>query len=30
MGIERTEMLRMGLDDIRVLYENDVRLLEQS
>jgi phenylalanyl-tRNA synthetase alpha chain len=29
MGIERTQMLRMGLDDIRLLYENDVRFLEQ-
>jgi len=28
MGIERTLLLRIGLDDIRLLYENDVRLLE--
>jgi phenylalanyl-tRNA synthetase alpha chain len=29
MGIERTAMLRYGIDDIRVLYENDVRFLKQ-
>ncbi len=29
MGIERTLMLRIGLDDLRLLYENDIRLLEQ-
>lgn len=28
-GIERTLMLKTGIDDIRLLYENDVRLLEQ-
>lgn len=29
MGIERIAMLRYGLSDLRPLYENDVRLLEQ-
>jgi len=29
MGIERTQMLSIGLDDIRLFYENDVRMLEQ-
>ncbi len=29
MGIERIAMLRYGIDDIRVLYENDVRFLDQ-
>jgi len=29
MGIERIAMLRYGIDDIRILYENDVRFLEQ-
>jgi phenylalanyl-tRNA synthetase alpha chain len=29
MGIERAAMLRYGLDDLRSLFENDVRLLEQ-
>lgn len=29
MGIERTHMQRIGLDDIRLFYENDVRVLEQ-
>ncbi|GAB5466675.1 MAG: phenylalanine--tRNA ligase subunit alpha [Candidatus Kapaibacteriales bacterium] len=28
-GIERIAMLRTGLEDIRLLYENDVRILEQ-
>ncbi|MBC8143955.1 MAG: phenylalanine--tRNA ligase subunit alpha [bacterium] len=28
-GIERTLMLKTGIDDIRVLYDNDVRVLEQ-
>lgn len=28
-GIERIAMLRSGLEDIRLLYENDVRVLEQ-
>jgi phenylalanyl-tRNA synthetase alpha chain len=29
MGIERVTLLRTGIDDIRLLYENDVRILEQ-
>ena len=29
MGIERTAMLRYNIDDIRILYENDVRFLKQ-
>lgn len=29
MGIERTLMLKLDINDIRLLYENDVRLLEQ-
>jgi phenylalanyl-tRNA synthetase alpha chain len=28
-GIERVAMLRTGIDDIRLFYENDVRVLEQ-
>ncbi|MDA1028245.1 MAG: phenylalanine--tRNA ligase subunit alpha [Bacteroidetes bacterium] len=29
MGMERIAMLRFGIEDIRILYENDVRFLEQ-
>jgi len=29
MGIERITMLRFGLDDIRIFFENDVRFLKQ-
>jgi phenylalanyl-tRNA synthetase alpha chain len=29
MGIERTALLRYGIDDIRILFENDVRFLKQ-
>jgi len=29
MGIERTALLRYGIDDIRILYENDMRFLRQ-
>lgn len=29
MGVERIAMLRHGITDIRVLYENDLRFLEQ-
>ncbi len=29
MGVERPAMLRYNIDDIRILYENDVRFLEQ-
>jgi phenylalanyl-tRNA synthetase alpha chain len=28
-GIERVTLLRTGMDDIRLLYENDIRVLEQ-
>jgi phenylalanyl-tRNA synthetase alpha chain len=29
IGIERATMLRYGIDDIRLFYENDMRFLEQ-
>lgn len=29
MGVERVAMLRYGIDDIRLLFENDLRFLEQ-
>ena len=29
MGMERVAMLKYGVDDIRMFYENDVRFLEQ-
>ncbi|GIV61767.1 MAG: phenylalanine--tRNA ligase alpha subunit [Rhodothermaceae bacterium] len=29
MGVERIAMLRYGIKDIRILYENDIRFLEQ-
>ena len=29
MGIERVAMVRHGIDDIRIFYENDLRFLEQ-
>jgi phenylalanyl-tRNA synthetase alpha chain len=29
MGIERIAMLRYGIDDIRILFENDIRFLRQ-
>ena len=29
MGIERVAMIRYGIDDMRLLYENDVRFLSQ-
>jgi len=29
MGIERVAMVRYGIDDIRLFYENDLRFLEQ-
>lgn len=29
MGVDRIAMLRYGIDDIRTLYENDVRFLKQ-
>ena len=29
MGVERIAMLKYGIDDIRLLYENDTRFIEQ-
>jgi phenylalanyl-tRNA synthetase alpha chain len=29
MGLERVAMLKYGVDNIRLFYENDVRFLEQ-
>jgi len=29
MGVERIAMIRYAVDDIRLLYENDMRLLHQ-
>ena len=29
MGIDRIAMLRHGIDDIRLFYENDLRFLKQ-
>jgi phenylalanyl-tRNA synthetase alpha chain len=29
MGLERIAMLKYGVDDIRLFYENDLRFLEQ-
>ena len=29
MGIERITMLRYGINDLRVFFENDVRFLRQ-
>jgi phenylalanyl-tRNA synthetase alpha chain len=29
MGIERIALLKYGIDDIRILFENDVRFLRQ-
>ena len=29
MGVERVAMVLTGVDDIRLLYENDVRFLKQ-
>ena len=29
IGLERIVMFRFGLDDMRMLYENDMRFLEQ-
>ena len=29
MGVERLAMLRYGVDDLRIFYENDLRFLEQ-
>jgi phenylalanyl-tRNA synthetase alpha chain len=29
MGIERIAMLRFGVKDLRLFFENDIRFLEQ-
>jgi phenylalanyl-tRNA synthetase alpha chain len=29
MGVERIAMLKSGLDDIRLFFENDIRFLKQ-
>jgi phenylalanyl-tRNA synthetase alpha chain len=29
MGVERLAMLKYGIDDIRLLFENDLRFLRQ-
>ena len=29
MGVERIAMLKYGIDDIRLLYENDMRFIGQ-
>ncbi|MBQ3835421.1 MAG: phenylalanine--tRNA ligase subunit alpha, partial [Elusimicrobia bacterium] len=29
LGVERFAMLKYGIDDMRVLYENDLRVLRQ-
>ena len=29
MGVERVAMLRYGIDDIRLFFENDLRFLSQ-
>jgi phenylalanyl-tRNA synthetase alpha chain len=29
MGVERVAMLKYGIDDIRLFFENDMRFLEQ-
>ena len=29
MGVDRTTLLRYKIDDIRLLFENDVRMLSQ-
>ncbi len=29
MGIERIAMLKHGVPDLRLMYDNDIRLLEQ-
>jgi phenylalanyl-tRNA synthetase alpha chain len=29
LGIDRVAMIRYGIDDIRLFYENDLRFLEQ-
>jgi len=29
MGVERVALLKYGVEDIRLFYENDLRFLEQ-
>jgi phenylalanyl-tRNA synthetase alpha chain len=29
MGVERLAMLKYGIDDLRLFFENDLRFLEQ-
>lgn len=29
MGVERIAMLKYGIDDLRLFYENDMRFLKQ-
>jgi phenylalanyl-tRNA synthetase alpha chain len=29
MGVERPAMLKYGINDIRLFYENDIKFLEQ-
>ncbi|MDE5007194.1 phenylalanine--tRNA ligase subunit alpha, partial [Francisella tularensis subsp. holarctica] len=29
MGVERLSMLRYGIDDLRLFFENDLRFLKQ-
>ena len=29
IGVERIAMLRYGIDDMRLLYENDIRFISQ-
>ena len=29
MGVERVAMLKYGVDDIRLFYENDMRFINQ-
>ena len=29
MGVERIAMLKYGIDDLRLFYENDMRFLNQ-
>jgi phenylalanyl-tRNA synthetase alpha chain len=29
MGVERIAMIKYGIEDIRMLYENDIRFLTQ-
>jgi len=29
LGVDRIAMLKFGIDDIRLLFENDLRFLEQ-